>query len=74
VRVPGINYFRRTMPKDHDIEEVPIPLDRESIERLARLGRACGQHPLDCAAALLRDLLIEDERVNIDALTSHSHH
>lgn len=46
---------------DDDVEDVPIPLDRETIERLARFGRAVGRHPRDVAGALLRDLLIDDE-------------
>lgn len=60
--------------KSERVEEVPIPLDADSIARLARLARACGRHPIDLAADLLRDLLIEDERVNIDAPTSTATH
>lgn len=45
---------------------IPIPLDRDSVRRLVRLARACGRHPHEEAAALLRDLLIEDEIANSD--------
>lgn len=49
------------MSQDNEIELVPIPLDRETIERLARLGRMVGKHPVKCAGELLRDLLRDDE-------------
>lgn len=44
-----------------DEEELPIPLDGETLGRLARFARACGKHPARAAAELLRDLLIEDD-------------
>lgn len=49
------------MSRDDEIEMVPIPLDRETIARLARLGRAIGKHPTKAAGELLRDLLRDDE-------------
>lgn len=45
---------------EEDFEIVPIPLDGDTIERLGRLARASGQNPLECAGALLRDLLLDD--------------
>lgn len=49
------------MSQDDDIIELPIPLDRETVSRLARLGRAVGKHPAKAAGELLRDLLRDDE-------------
>lgn len=51
-----------------EIEFIPIPVDRETLSRLVRLARACGRHPVDAAAALLRDLMLDDERTNLSAL------
>lgn len=47
--------------RDDDVEDVPIPLDRATVERLAKFARATGEHPRDAAAALLSALLIDDE-------------
>lgn len=46
--------------KDDDIEFVPIPLDRETIALLSRLGAFLGEHPARLAGALLRDVVRED--------------
>ena len=45
---------------DDDMEVVPIPLDAETISRLARFGRMTGTHPVEAARLLLRDLLADD--------------
>lgn len=45
---------------DDAIEFVPIPLDRETIVSLARLGRMLGQHPAKIAGELLRDVVKDD--------------
>jgi hypothetical protein len=60
----GIGYRAATMRTKDDRERVPIPLDPETIRRLARFGQATGLHPTDAAAALLRDLLADDEMWN----------
>lgn len=49
---------------DDDFEILPVALDADTVARLARMARDCGEHPLVCAAALLRDLLIDDERAH----------
>lgn len=46
---------------DHDNVDVVITLDRDTIARLLNLARVAGEHPCETAAALLRDLLIDDE-------------
>lgn len=51
-------------PQEDETEVVPIPLDPETIARLARFGRAAGVHPVQAAAALLRDVLIDDEEAH----------
>ena len=48
-----------------DTETLPIPLDGKTVERLLRLARACGDAPDKVAASLLRDILADDEAVNI---------
>lgn len=48
-------------PENDDLEFVPIPLDRETIAALARLGRFCGEHPAKIAGKLLRDVVKDDE-------------
>lgn len=50
--------------QEDDTEVVPIPLDRETIARLARYGRACGKHPVTAAAELLAELLLDDEEAH----------
>ena len=50
---------------DDDSETLPIPLDGKTVERLLRLARACGDDPATIAASLLRDILADDEAVNI---------
>ena len=47
-------------PENDDLEFVPIPLDRETIVALARLGRMLGEHPVKIAASLLRDVVKDD--------------
>lgn len=54
---------------DDEAEIVPIPLDRETIARLARLARFVGDNPIRCASSLLHDLMRDDEMVNVHALT-----
>lgn len=45
-----------THEPDADVEIVPMPLDRETIAHLVRLGRILGQHPLQVLApSILRD-------------------
>lgn len=48
------------------IELVPIPLDRETLSRLARFGADVGKHPQIVAAELLRELLIDDEAAHLN--------
>ena len=55
---PAMNMRRKD---DDEIERLPIPLDGTTRTRLAKFGRAIGQHPADAAGALLRDLLADDE-------------
>jgi hypothetical protein len=49
---------------DDDFEILPVPVDSATLSRLARLARDAGTNPLECAGALLRDLLIDDERAH----------
>lgn len=53
------------MPQPDDIDDgvelVPVPIDRTTRARLVRLAREAGAPPTDLAAALLRDMLAEDE-------------
>lgn len=53
--------------QEDEVEDVPIPLDRDTITRLVRFSRDVGQHPRDVAGALLRDLLKEDEEAHLPA-------
>ena len=50
--------------QDEDVEVVLVPLDGATLTRLAKFGRATGQHPARAAGALLRDLLADDEFYN----------
>lgn len=61
--IPGIAYD--SVMAD-DVEYIPIPLDRETLARLARFARAIGKHPTRCAAELLHDLMRDDEFENIN--------
>lgn len=56
-----------SLHREDDIEDVPIPLDRDTITRLVRFSRDVGKHPRDVAGALLRDLLKEDEEAHLPA-------
>lgn len=47
-------------PHDDDVEVLPIQLDGETVQLLARFARACGKHPIAVAADLLRDVLRDD--------------
>lgn len=58
---PTMNKVLGTMRTKDDRELVPIPMDAETIRRLARFGQATGLHPTDAAGDLLRDLLADDE-------------
>ncbi len=71
---PGMSQTKR-VPKeeDDDVEVVPIPLDRETIERLIRLARLVGMHPVGCASSLLHDLMRDDEVTNVCALDASTH-
>ncbi len=46
---------------DDDTEIVPVPMDRETRQRLAAFARAIELAPVDAAATLLKDLLVDDE-------------
>lgn len=48
---------------DDDIV-VPVTFDSETLSRLVRFANAIGKHPLDAAADLLRDILLEDEQAH----------
>lgn len=50
------------MDEDHEI--IPVEIDRETRIRLAKLAVATGARPTALAAALLRDVLLEDELYN----------
>ena len=50
---------------DDDTETLPIPLDGKTVERLLRLARACGDSPVAVASSLLRDILADDDAVNV---------
>lgn len=45
---------------DDDFEFVPIPLDRETLAQLGRLGKFLGEHPIKLASMLLRDVVKDD--------------
>jgi len=47
-----------------DDYEVVIPLDAETVKRLARVGRHLGVHPRTVAAKLLRDILNDNAMVD----------
>lgn len=49
-----------TVDYDDDFEIVPIPLDRETLAQLARLGKFLGEHPIKLASMLLRDIVKDD--------------
>lgn len=56
---------RPTSPEDEeDVEIVPIPLDRVSLARLARLSRVTGKRELELAGALLADVLRDDDEAH----------
>jgi hypothetical protein len=57
-----------TCKQDDDIKIVPVPMGRDTRARLRRFAEAVGRHPSQAAAALLDDLLLDDEAVNGDAL------
>lgn len=62
--------MKRKPTTDDDVELVPIPLDRETIARLARLGRLVDDHPMRIAGSILHDVLKDDEDAHIlDAAT-----
>ena len=54
--------------EEDDVELVPVPMGRETRARLVRFARATGRKPQDAAAALLDDLLVEDEIHNAPAV------
>lgn len=43
---------------------VPVELDQESLRRLVQLGKDAGLHPVELAASLLHDVLLDDERAH----------
>lgn len=51
---------------DDDFEIVPIPLDRETLAQLARLGKFLGEHPVRLASMLLRDVVKDDAMAHAD--------
>lgn len=65
MRKSGIAYDRTVMCESSDDDDhpeiLPIELDRETVRRLARFSRVVGDHPLTVAAALLHDVLKDDE-------------
>jgi 2-keto-4-pentenoate hydratase len=50
-----------TEQDDVDIELVPVPMDRETRQRLVKFAAAIDKQPIHAAAQLLRDLLSDDE-------------
>jgi hypothetical protein len=46
---------------DDDTEIVPVPMDRETRKRLVAFARSVELCPVDAAATLLKDLLVDDE-------------
>lgn len=44
----------------YETELVPVPMDIETIGRLARFAKAIGKHPIEVAGMLLADLLADD--------------
>lgn len=56
-------------PSD-DEEIVPVPMNRETIRRLAALGRTIGRHPVELASKLLHDLLRDDEFAHMNPLSA----
>jgi hypothetical protein len=42
-----------------------VPLDEDTDARLRRLAVICGDEPVILAAALLRDILLEDELMHV---------
>lgn len=52
------------LQEDDGTDVVPIPMDRETRERLVKLSRKLGDPPARVAALLLRDILIDDEATN----------
>ncbi len=48
--------------------EVVIPLDGETVRRLAQVGRHLGMHPTRVAAKLLRDILNDSAMVEAGLL------
>lgn len=55
-----------------DLEDQPtlwikIPLDGDTVRRLANLSDICHADPVRVAASLLHDVLADDEEANIPA-------
>lgn len=47
--------------EQEDVEDVPIPLNREARLLLVRFSRAVGKHPREVASELLLDVLRDDD-------------
>lgn len=67
------------MPKnsaDNFPNVVHVQLDEKTKARLLRLAKACGDAPELIAASLLRDILADDEAINVlqPAQGSHARH
>lgn len=56
------------MAADDDIEVVPIPLDRETIANLARLGRALGEHPTQYVARSILRMATREAATELAAM------
>lgn len=62
-RAARITYPRAAMPSiDHDdVDVLPVPLDRETRERLARFCAETGRPAAVVAAEMLAEVLRDDE-------------
>jgi hypothetical protein len=49
---------------DDDVDDLPVPLDRETRRWLADLARASGAHPRELIASMLHDIRRDDERAH----------
>jgi hypothetical protein len=57
---------------DADIEILPVAVDSETMERLLRVARLVGRHPLDCAQELFYLLMRDDYYAHLDTLNPSS--
>lgn len=53
------------MADTDEIELLPIPLDRETRQRLAAFCRSCGRSPAQVAAEFVAAVLVDDEEAHI---------